>query len=146
MLINLILLALFFKEFKITTFDSPFAKALGFSVIFFDYLLMTEVSLTVVGAFRAVGVLMVLSLITGPPLAARFFTKNLSSQLILSASFGVLASLFGVFTSRHLLTVYGLALSTSGIVVIWILVLFLVGVFYSRSQSFKVGNLKFLKC
>ena len=55
---------LFFKEFRITTFDSGLARSFGIAPAFFSYLLMTQVSTTAIGAFRAVGVLMVLAFIT----------------------------------------------------------------------------------
>ena len=53
---DFLLVILLFKEFKIVTFDSTLATALGFSVAFFNYLLMVMTAATVIGAFRAVGV------------------------------------------------------------------------------------------
>lgn len=125
-LINIILFGLFFKEFSITTFDPGISKAFGISTVFFNYLLMTQVSATCIGAFRAVGVLMVLSLITGPALIARQLTNNLKSMIGLAIVFGCAASIFGVALSRHILSVYNIALSTAGIVVCTIIVLFLI--------------------
>lgn len=116
--INLIFILTLYKEWQVTTFDPAFAKALGFSPLFFNYFLMILVSLTVVGAFRAVGVLMVLTFITAPPLAARLLCHRLSTVLITASLIGIFGSLFGVALARHLLTLYGLALSTGGIVVV----------------------------
>lgn len=115
---------IFYKEWQITTFDPPFAKAMGISPQFFNYFLMVLASLTVVGAFRAIGVLMVLTFVTAPPLTARLFCNKLSRLLLCAIAIGCGGSLVGVALSRHLLTVYGLALSTGGIVVI------LLGSFY----------------
>jgi manganese/zinc/iron transport system permease protein len=117
LLFNFFLFTLFFKEFKITTFDPALATALGFSVNFFNYLLMTQVSATSIGAFRAVGVLLVLAFMTGPVLAARLLTHHLKTLLGLSVAVGVSSSIVGVALSRHVLTVYGSPLSTSGLVV-----------------------------
>lgn len=122
--LNAVLFFLFFKEYKITTFDPGLAKALGISSVFFNYLLMAQVSATAIGAFRAVGVLMVLAFITGPPLTARLLTNNLKRMLLLAACVGVGASVAGVALSRHLLSVYGLAFSTGGIVVCLIALVF----------------------
>lgn len=124
LLINLVLFGLFFKEYKITTFDPGLAQALGISTVFFNYLLMSQVAATSVGAFRAVGVLMVLAFITGPALTARFLTHDLRKMLILAVGIGCLVSLIGVALSRHLLSVYGMALSTGGVVVCMITLLF----------------------
>jgi len=114
---NLVLTLLFYRGFLITTFDARLAAMLGFSATFFNYLLMAQVSATVVGAFRAVGVLMVLTFLTGPVLAARFLTHNLNRLIILAIVLGSACSVIGVALSRHFLSVYGLSLSTGGIVV-----------------------------
>ena len=85
--LNLLITLLFFKEYKITTFDPALAKALGISTLFFNYLLMVQASATTIGAFRAVGVLMVLAFITGPVLAARLLTHHLKKLLGLAVRF-----------------------------------------------------------
>jgi manganese/zinc/iron transport system permease protein len=125
LVINLVTVMLFYKEFKITTFDQGLSLALGISPILYNYLLMTLVSATAISAFRAVGVLMVLSFITGPPLTARLLTHNLKTMIILAIGIGMSASITGVALSRHLLTAYGIALSTGGLVVC-LLVLFFI--------------------
>lgn len=123
--LNILFSLLFFKEYKITTFDPALSKALGISTLFFNYLLMVQASATIIGAFRAVGVLMVLAFITGPVLAARLITHQLKRLILVAAALGCLASITGVALARHLLSVYGIPLSTSGIVVCVIVVLFL---------------------
>ena len=115
--LNLLLFIVFFKEFQLTTFDPRLAFALGFSPTFFSYLLMAQVSATTITSFRAVGVLLVLAFMTGPPLAARLVTHRLKRMLLVSAVLGSLAALLGVAMTRHILTVSGIALSTSGVVV-----------------------------
>jgi manganese/zinc/iron transport system permease protein len=116
--INLVFIFGLYKEWQLTTFDPGLAKALGFPPALFNYFLMTLVSLTVVGAFRAVGVLMVLTFITAPALTARLFCKRLFPLMVTASAIGALSSLAGIALSRHLLTIYGLALSTGGIVVV----------------------------
>lgn len=132
---NAVLYTLFFKEYAVTTFDPGLSKALGISATFFNYLLMIQVSATCIGAFRAVGVLMVLAFITGPPLIARMLTHHLKSMLWLAMGVGSLASVIGVAVSRHLLSVYDLALSTAGIVVCTILALFVLTLALKRLKS-----------
>lgn len=130
--LNIFLTILFFKEYKITTFDPALARALGISTLFFNYLLMVQASATTIGAFRAVGVLMVLSFITGPVLTARLLTHNLKTLLCLAVGIGCLGSVLGVAIARHFLSVYGVSLSTSGIVVCVIATLFLVTALLKR--------------
>lgn len=115
---NLLITVIFFKEYLLTTFDPGLARSLGFSVTAFNYLLMVQVSSTVIGAFHAVGVLMVLAFITGPTLAARLLTHKVKSVLVLSMAIGMGASVVGVALSRHLLTVYDMPVTTAGLIVI----------------------------
>lgn len=132
--VNIILIWMFFKEYTITTFDAGLASALGISTVFFDYLLMVQAAATSIGAFRAVGVLMVLAFLTGPALSARLLTHRLSHLLVLACAFGMSAALFGVAISRHLLSVYGLAMSTAGITVVVIVLQFLAVLTYTRTR------------
>lgn len=122
---NLFLFILFFKEFKLTTFDPGLAYAMGFSPLLFNYLLMAQVSATTITSFRAVGVLLVLAFMTGPALAARLLTHRLKLMLIWAAGIGSFCTLIGVAFTRHILTIYGVALSTSGVVVCSILLVYL---------------------
>lgn len=117
LLLNMLLFAFLYRGYVVTTFDPQLAVALGFSYLFLNYTLMIQVSITCIAAFRAVGVLMVLALITAPPLIARQLTHKLSWMLMISAGVGVGASVVSVALSRHLLTVYGLALTTAGLMV-----------------------------
>lgn len=115
--INVVMIWLLFKEFQVTTFDQGFARSMGFSPTIYNYLLMVLVSATSIAAFRAVGVLMVLSFLTGPALTARLLTNSLKVMIFFSVLIGLFCAFAGVALSRHFLSVYGMALSTGGIVV-----------------------------
>ena len=121
---NALLFLLLYYGFKITTFDVNLARAFGFSPLFFNYLLMVQTSAAAVGAFRAVGVLMVMAFFVLPPLTARLLTYRLPLLIALAAGIGAAASILGVAISRSILTFYGIGLSTAGIVVI------VLGLFY----------------
>jgi len=135
LVVNVVILLLLFKEYKITTFDPGLAQSLGISTLFFDNLLMIQVSGTAVGAFRAVGVIMVLALITGPALTARLLTHHLKWMLLLACAIGCLASLFGVALSRHILSVNNIALTTGGLVVCVIILFYLLALLFSPQQG-----------
>lgn len=132
--LNVLIFTLFFKEFKITTFDPGLSRSFGIAPAFFSYLLMTQVSSTAIGAFRAVGVLMVLAFMTGPALTARLLTSSLKKMLIISVGIGIFASFVGVALSRHILTVYGISLSTAGVVVCVIVVFYLIAAIYANKH------------
>jgi manganese/zinc/iron transport system permease protein len=133
--LNFVLLVVFFKEFKLTTFDPGLAYAMGFSPFVFNYMLMAQVSATTITSFRAVGVLLVLAFMTGPTLSARLLTHRLKSMLVWSVGLGSLCALIGVALTRHILTVYGVALSTSGVVVCTILVLCLMTIILAPERG-----------
>lgn len=124
-LVNAVIITLFFKEFQLIAFDGALGQSLGFSPSFFNYLLMIQVALTAIAAFRAVGVLLVLALLVGPVLCARLLTNSLRNLILLSAAIGSLCSLFAVALSRHLLSVYQMSLSTAGLVVVLIAIAYL---------------------
>lgn len=144
--INVILCYLCYKEYQVTTFDPAFACALGISPVIFNYLLMTQVSLTTITAFRAVGVLLVLAFITGPVIAARLLSHRIPHILFLSSLFGSFSVLLGVALTRHMMTVYGITLSTSGTVVTVLFVLTLVVILFHKyaRRSFLMFRTKIL--
>lgn len=125
LLINLALFALFFRGYQLTAFDPLMAKALGFSPALFTYLLMTQASLTTMSAFRCIGVFMVLALLVVPPLIIRLFIHRLVPLLIASACLSVVVVILGVALSRHLLTTLQVGLSTGGIIVTLLFLIFL---------------------
>ena len=104
LLINVALIAIFYKELKIVTFDPLLAAVLGFSPVIIHYGLMTLVSLTAVGAFEAVGSVLVVAFMIGPPVTAYLLTDDLKVMLLLSAVFGALGGVLG-YQAAYLLDV-----------------------------------------
>jgi manganese/zinc/iron transport system permease protein len=102
LLITLMLLWAFFKELKVSTFDAGLSAALGFSPVVLHYGLMSVSSITVVGAFDAVGAILVVALMIAPAATAYLLTHNLKRMLWLSVGFGI-ASAIGGYWLAHLL-------------------------------------------
>ncbi len=102
LLINLAFIILFYKELKIASFDPGLAAAIGFSPTLIHYGLMTLVSLTTVGAFDAVGSILVVALIIAPPATAYLLTDRLSLMLLLSAIIGVASAISGYWMAHFL--------------------------------------------
>lgn len=132
LVLNLSMIVLFYRYWQITAFDSAYASLLGIPAERFNYLLLFLSSLTLVGSFRAVGVLMVLTFITAPALIARLFCSSLKKLLLISTAVAFVVSLAGVALARHFLTVYDIALSTGGLLVTLFGVLFLLSITYKR--------------
>ena len=95
LLLNVSLIALFFKELKIASFDPTLAAVLGFSPALLHYGLMGLVSVTAVGAFEAVGSVLVVVFMVGPPLAAYLLTDELRHMLGISAALGAASAVLG---------------------------------------------------
>ena len=97
-----VLLFLFFKELKVSTFDAGLSSALGFSPVLLHYGLMSVSSITVVGAFDAVGAILVVALMITPAAAAYLLTSNLKKMLFLSIFFGIISALGGYWLAHFL--------------------------------------------
>lgn len=102
LLITLGMLFAFFKELKVSTFDAGLSAALGFSPVVLHYGLMTISSITVVGAFEAVGAVLVVALMIAPAATAYLLTSDLKKMLILSVSFGVFSAIGGYWVAHAL--------------------------------------------
>lgn len=93
--INLLFIAVFFKELKISTFDREFARVAGFSSAALFYALMTLSSMTAVVAFDAVGAVLVVSFLITPGATAYLISRDLKKMLFLSCVYAVINSLIG---------------------------------------------------
>jgi len=87
----------FYKEIFITTFDPPYAKAIGLSTTKWHYFLMGFISLTTVASFESVGAILVVAFLISPALSAYLLTNNLKIMLCLGSFFGILSALGGYF-------------------------------------------------
>jgi manganese/zinc/iron transport system permease protein len=95
LLLNVVFFTVFYKELKLSTFDPGLAATLGFVPGILHYALMTLVSVTAVGAFDAVGSVLVVALMIVPPACAHLLTDRLSRTLLLSAAIGAAAAVSG---------------------------------------------------
>lgn len=102
LLLNLLFIALFYKELKLATFDAGLAATLGFSPVLIHYALMGLVSVTAVGAFDAVGSILVVALMVTPAAAAYLLTDDLRAMLGLSIGIGAAGALGGYWLARGL--------------------------------------------
>jgi manganese/zinc/iron transport system permease protein len=102
LLLNAGLIALFYKELKLSTFDAGLAATLGFAPGLLHYGLMTMVSVTAVGAFDAVGAVLVVALMVTPAAAAYLLTDDLRKMLLLSVAIAVASAIGGYWLARVL--------------------------------------------
>ncbi|HSJ13763.1 MAG TPA: metal ABC transporter permease [Longimicrobiales bacterium] len=95
LVLELVVIVAFYKELKLSTFDPALAAALGFSPVLLHYAFMGLVSITAVGAFDAVGSILVVALMIAPPAAAYLLSDRLAVVLLLSAGLAAVAALGG---------------------------------------------------
>lgn len=97
--IVLIVVVAFYKELLFYTFDSLGAQASGLPINLLNFGLMVLIALTIVASMKAVGVVLVLSLLITPGATAYLLVKRLHQVMLLGAVLGVIASISGMYLS-----------------------------------------------
>lgn len=150
LLITLSLLLLFFKELKVSTFDAGLSSVLGISPVIMHYGLMSISSITVVGAFDAVGAILVVALMIAPAATAYLLTEDLKKMIMLSLLFGVFSAISGYWVAHVLdASISGSIATTLGVIFL-IVYLFapkkgLISVLYRhKQQRIEVSLITFL--
>lgn len=100
--IVLIIMQLFWKEFKLLCFDSSFGASLGFPMRILDVLLITLLVIAIVIGLQTVGVVLMSAMIVAPAAAARQWTDRLGAMVALSALFGAIAGVSGAVISSSM--------------------------------------------
>lgn len=83
------------------SFDPSGARAMGLPVVALDVLLLALTALTVVVSFKAVGNILVISLLITPAATARLFTDRLVPTAALACVLGAVAGVTGIFIGYH---------------------------------------------
>ena len=90
-----ILIAVFWRPLKISTFDEGFARTIGLPVSGLGFGLVIAAAIAAVAAFDAVGSIIVIAMFICPPAAARLMTNSLETQVAWSVAFAVLSAVAG---------------------------------------------------
>jgi manganese/zinc/iron transport system permease protein len=101
MLVDLVLITLFFKELKIVAFDPYLATTMGISAGLVHYGLMTAVAATTVAAFESVGSILVVAMLIAPGATAHLLTDRLSRTLLLAAGSGAISAIVGYLLALY---------------------------------------------
>lgn len=96
------ILATKWRDFLLHAFDPVQARAVGLRVGLLHYGLLCLISLTIVGALKAVGLILAVAMIIAPGAIAFLLTKRFGKLLALSVLIAVAASLGGVYLSFFL--------------------------------------------
>lgn len=129
LIINIVIIIIFYKEFKIDGVDKSYAASIEMKESTIDYLLLIMTSLSVSVSFQTAGIFMTSAFILGPAATALFYTKRLSTLAFVSVFISSIACLAG----------FGIAwpneVSISGTIVSFIGILFIVSVLFSPEEG-----------
>ena len=95
LILNVVFIRVFFKEYLVLSFDRTLATLLGFAPWALHYAFMTLVSLTAVAAFNAVGAILVIAFMVGPAISARLLTDRMKPLILLTWVLSVMTTSMG---------------------------------------------------
>ncbi|WP_282002678.1 metal ABC transporter permease [Veillonella denticariosi] len=98
-IIIMILTALFWKELKLISFDSEYARTLQIPVTFTLILYRALLIMTIIIGIQSVGAILISSLLIAPAVGARQWTDKLGTMCILAGVLGMLSAIGGTLWS-----------------------------------------------
>lgn len=93
------IITFFYKEILVVSYDSEFATLRGINVKFFYTLILILAALCVVAAIKAVGLILVIALLTIPTYLAESFASKLSTMMIISSLLATIFTIIGLVVS-----------------------------------------------
>jgi manganese/zinc/iron transport system permease protein len=136
LLLSVVLIAAFYKQFKICSFDPAMAAAVGIPVALFHYLLMGLVSVSTVASFESVGAILVVGMLVVPPATAYLLTEKLGRMIVYSVLIGCASSVIGYFAASMLdASIAGSMISIAGGI-------FLIALLFSPSHGVVLRKIK----
>ncbi|MBT4499988.1 MAG: metal ABC transporter permease [Gemmatimonadetes bacterium] len=97
--IILILVLALYREFAAVSFDEEFATVIGMPARALSLLLLCLVALSVVVLIRAVGIILVVALLTMPAAIGRQYTHDLKRLMLLASLIGIALTTAGLWLS-----------------------------------------------
>jgi ABC-type Mn2+/Zn2+ transport system permease subunit len=97
----LLLVAAFYKEFLVISFDPVLASILRLPTQFFRYLLLVMIAVTVVIALQTVGVALMVAMLVTPAATASLLARRLPVMMLLAAAVGAFSGVAGLYLSYY---------------------------------------------
>ncbi|WP_296106998.1 metal ABC transporter permease [uncultured Agrobacterium sp.] len=92
-------LAILRKDLLVHAFDPQHAKAIGLPVRILHYGLLSVLSLTVVGALQAIGIILSVAMLVAPGAIAFLITRRFSAMLVAAISVALFSATLGIWLS-----------------------------------------------
>ncbi len=96
--VTLVLLAKW-RDFLLHAFDEVQARAVGLPVRLLHYALLVILSLTIVAALKAVGIILAIAVLIAPGAIAFLLTRRFGAMLTMAVAIAVVTSFLGVYLS-----------------------------------------------
>lgn len=129
-LIIVITVIALYEELKTTSFDEEFARTAGLNTRLLNLVLLVLIALTIIVLIRAVGIILVIALLTIPAATAGRLTSSLKYMMIIAIILGML------FTSGGLLLSYVFDLPSGATIILLAGIVFmLVSIFLSIKEK-----------
>jgi manganese/zinc/iron transport system permease protein len=128
--ISLLIVLLFWKEFKIIAFDPQYAKTLGFNIKLLDIILTTLIVLAIVLGLQTVGVVLMSAMLLAPAAAARQWTNKLGLMVGIASIFGAASGVLGTAISAS-----GTRIATGPVIVLVAVTLVLISFIFSPGRG-----------
>jgi len=106
----IMLVLVFYRPFKIISFDPVLATTLKLPAEQLRTLLLILISLTIVTSLQTVGIGLVAAMLVTPAASAFLLTNRLSRMMLVSAGIGVLSSVLGLYISYYVSIASGSAI------------------------------------
>jgi manganese/iron transport system permease protein len=97
--IVLVVIWAFWKEFLFATFDPLGAGASGLNVNALDYLFLGLIALTIVVSIQAVGIILVVAMLTTPAATAQLLTARFGRLIAIAIAIGMTSGVAGIYVS-----------------------------------------------
>jgi len=139
MVINLLFVLFFFKELKLTSFDSSLATSMGFSAWVMHYALMVLVAVTAVASFESVGNILVVAMFIVPPATAYLLTDRLGVMIVLSSLIAAIGAVSGHIAAVVTPTWFGYqSTTTAGMMAVMVGLFFTTALLFAPQQGIVV--------
>lgn len=98
-LLVILTVPIFYRQFKISLFNSEFAASIGVNQNFVKTLISTLIIITTAIGIQTVGIILMSALIITPAATSFFWTNSFKKAFFISGTVAILSSLIGVFIS-----------------------------------------------
>lgn len=135
-IVVLVVVFVFYKELLVSTFDPTMAASYGLPNKLIHYGLMILLTMVTVASLQTVGIILVVAMLITPASTAYLLTNRLWMMILLSALFGVISAISGLYFS------YIYNLSSGAVIVLVATFLFALAFFLSPKQGVLWRRLK----